>query len=195
MDKTDSWERRAQGWRRLRAIKGSRCERLRGWERERGAGKKLPSACDQPAASEMRTEGTSRLHLLACSPACCCPPADPKKKSPCNLVPALEFSLMSYVLYLCLMSYTYVLMYLWLILCLMSYILYILCTFLSCLVVWCWLVIEFSLKTYLLCLWLILCLMSYILYILCTFLSCLVVWCWLVILLHWLAGPPRLKAD
>ena len=49
--------------------------------------------------------------------------------------------------------------------------------------------------TYLLCLWLILCLMSYILYILCTFLSCLVVWCWLVILLHWLAGPPRLKAD
>ena len=48
---------------------------------------------------------------------------------------------------------------------------------------------------HLLCLWLIWCLMSYILYILCTFLSCLVVWCWLVILLHWLAGPPRLKAD
>ena len=62
-------------------------------ERERGAGKKLPSAFDQPTASEMRTEGTSRLHLLACSP-----PArrtDPIFVSPCNLVQALEFSLMT----------------------------------------------------------------------------------------------------
>ena len=37
--------------------------------------------------------------------------------------------------------------------------------------------------------------MSYIVYILWTLLSCLVVWCWLMILLHWLVGPPRLKAD
>ena len=34
--------------------------------------------------------------------------------------------------------------------------------------------------------------MSYVLY---TFISCLVVWCRLMILLHWLASPPRLKAD
>ena len=58
----------AQGWRRLRAIEGSRCER------ERGAGKKLPAS-----TSEMRTEGTSRLHLLACSPLTHSLMTDPKK--------------------------------------------------------------------------------------------------------------------
>ena len=47
--------------------------------------------------SEMRTEGTSRSSAGMLSPAC--PPAhtDPKKLSPCNLVPALEFSLMEYL--------------------------------------------------------------------------------------------------
>ena len=112
-----------------------------------------------------------------------------KKSTPlqsCLLVSSLCLSLsydislmdMSYVLWLilCLICLMYIFIYL------ISYVLYLM-SYVLCLM------------TYLLCLWLILCLMSYILYILSTFLSCLIVWCWLVILLHWLAGPPRLKAD
>ena len=36
---------------------------------------------------------------------------------------------------------------------------------------------------------------TYVLHTLCTLILYTVVWCWLVILLHWLARPPRLKAD
>ena len=46
--------------------------------------------------SEMRTEGTSRSSA-GMFPRLPAAHTDPKKLSPCNLVPALEFSLMTYL--------------------------------------------------------------------------------------------------
>ena len=70
-------------------------ERLRERERERGGGKKLPSACDQPAANDVRTGGGVATPSAGMSPAHAWP--DPIFVSPCNLVQALEFSLMTYL--------------------------------------------------------------------------------------------------
>jgi hypothetical protein len=93
---------------RLRAMERG----ARGWEAERGAGKQLPSACDQPAAStsKMRTEGTSWLHLLACYPARPLTHTEARKKVPLESGAGSCVSLMTYLL--CLMSYIW---------CLMSY--------------------------------------------------------------------------